>query len=209
VTAGRAEFERHVAAIRACTLCATVVGPPIVGPVWGAEIMLVGQAPGPREGDLGRPFAWTAGRTLFRWFERLGADEERFRSRVHVAAVVRCFPGRAPQGGDRVPSRDEVSTCFAYCRRDIELLRPRLILPVGRLAIDQFLEAPRLAEVIGGAFEQTLHGVRATVIPLPHPSGRSTWATRPAHRQLLDTALARIGRHPAWRRTFDQRAPAG
>ncbi len=48
------------------------------------------------------PFAWTAGRQLFKWFASLGLDEATFRSRVYMAAVCRCFPGKRPTGGDRV-----------------------------------------------------------------------------------------------------------
>ena len=65
--------------------------PPIVGRPVASRVYLVGQAPGPREGALGRPFGWTAGRTLFTWFTSLGLDEEAFRSRVYIAAVCRCL----------------------------------------------------------------------------------------------------------------------
>src|SRR5262245_23607270 len=98
-----------------------VTGEPVLSPV-----MLIGQAPGVREGPAGKPFAWTAGKTLFQWFEQLDIDENRFRSRVYMAAVCRCFPGKAEGSGDRVPSADEVARCSRHLRAEVNLLRPRL-----------------------------------------------------------------------------------
>jgi uracil-DNA glycosylase len=181
-----------------------VIGPPVVGACAGARIVWIGQAPGPREGAFGYPFAWTAGRTMFGWFEPYGVDETLFRARIHMCAVVRCFPGRSPSGGDRVPSRTEILNCFPYVEREIELLRPALIVPVGRLAIDRFLTARTLGDVVGRQFDGRVGTHPVSVIPLPHPSGRSTWLIRPAHRTLLDRAIRRIVDHPAWRETFDR-----
>ena len=74
-----------------------------------SKVILVGQAPGDKEPVLGKPFAWTAGKTLFRWFEEsCGLTEARFRSSIYMAAVCRCFPGKKLSGGDRVPSLAEV-----------------------------------------------------------------------------------------------------
>ncbi|HME90717.1 MAG TPA: uracil-DNA glycosylase family protein, partial [Myxococcaceae bacterium] len=99
-----------------------------------SRIFLIGQAPGNHEVRLGRPFAWTAGRTLFSWFESaLGVDEETFRRTVYMAAVVRCFPGKAKGGGDRRPAPDEIDRCRRFLEREVALLRPRLLLPVGTL----------------------------------------------------------------------------
>ena len=90
--------------LAACTACANMIGPVVHGPPVPSSILLIGQAPGPREGSLGRPFAWTAGRTLFRWFEdAVGATEDDVRAGVYFAAVARCFPGKAKGGGDRRP----------------------------------------------------------------------------------------------------------
>ena len=76
--------------------------PPVVsgGPVV-SRIILVGQAPGDKEPKLGRPFAWTAGKRLFRWLEEAtGWDEEKSRALIYFAAVCRCFPGKKSAGGD-------------------------------------------------------------------------------------------------------------
>jgi uracil-DNA glycosylase len=177
--------------------------PPVVGgQAVLSPVIAIGQAPGEREGPAGRPFAWTAGKTLFKWFESLGVDEERYRSRVYMAAVCRCFPGKNPRGGDRVPSREEIANCRRWLEREFHLLKPRLVIPIGKLAIAETMRVNRLAEVVGHAFEKELFGVRATVIPLPHPSGASTWHRTEPGRTLLDRALELIGEHPAWREVF-------
>ena len=78
-----------------------MVWPPVVGPPVLSKLLLIWQAPGDKEPALGRPFAWTAGKQLFKWFATLGVDETEFRSRVYVAATCRCLPGKQPRGGDR------------------------------------------------------------------------------------------------------------
>ena len=124
--------------------------PVVVGRAVTSRILLVGQAPGVKEPVLGRPFAWTAGKTLFRWLESaLGWDEETVRSRIYFAAVCRCFPGKNPKGGDRVPDETEIANCSQWLKREFEILQPQLVLPVGKLAISQFLQFPSLASVVG------------------------------------------------------------
>ncbi len=175
--------------------------PPVVscGPVLG-EVMLLGQAPGSREGKLGRPFAWTAGRTMFGWFAGLGIDEKRFRQRVYMAAVCRCFPGSLPGGGDRVPNRSEIEACEDWMRRDFELLGPKLVIAVGRLSISRFLSFKRLTEVVGELHRAERFGQHFDLLPLPHPSGASTWHRTDPGRALLERALSRLARHPSFRR---------
>lgn len=173
-----------------------VTGRPVLSPV-----MLIGQAPGTREGPAGKPFAWTAGRTMFGWFGEQGVDEESFRSRVYMAAVCRCFPGKDPKGsGDRVPAPDEVARCGVHLAAEVQLLRPRLVIPVGKLAIAQVLpDAAQLVDVVGGKHRVTFHGVETDVVPLPHPSGASTWHRVEPGKTLLARALATLGKHEAWR----------
>ena len=119
-----------------------MIRPVVHGAAVDSRVILIGQAPGPREGTFGRPFAWTAGKTMFRWFaESLGVDEETFRARVYIAAVARCFPGKASGGGDRRPDTDEIGRCRTYLEREVGILGPDLVLPVGTLAIEQVLGA--------------------------------------------------------------------
>jgi uracil-DNA glycosylase len=192
------QIRRHQARVRRCTLCPAMTGPPVVGNPVPSPVMLLGQAPGPREIVEGRPFAWTAGKTLFRWFASIGLDEDAFRARIYMAAVCRCFPGKNPNGGDRVPAPDEVANCARWLHGELELLEPRLILPTGKLAIAQLMPVRRLDEVVGSCHSVIARGRQVDVIPLPHPSGASTWHKMEPGRSRLARALEAIRGHPAW-----------
>jgi uracil-DNA glycosylase len=196
------ELRRHVEALRACRLCAGVVPPPAVAEPVRSRILLVGQAPGPREQATGRLFAYTAGTRLFGWFASIGASEEEFRRRVWMAAVIRCFPGRAPQGGDRVPAPDEISNCRPWLEREIAMLRPELVIAIGSLAMQQFLPPAPLAERVGRAFPIQLGRRTVELIPLPHPSGRSTWTNVPENAERLRAALRLLERSAAWQAAY-------
>ncbi|HLJ74018.1 MAG TPA: uracil-DNA glycosylase family protein [Thermoanaerobaculia bacterium] len=197
------KFDEHLARLNGCRLCPNVFGQPVTGAVPGAEVMLVGQAPGPHEVEDRRPFAYTAGRRLFSWFEPFGVDEQTFRSHIHMCAVIRCFPGRDEKaGGDRVPSPEEIANCAAHLDREIQLLEPRLIIAVGTLASMALLGQSELRSVVGRKFRASRAGRKFDVVVLPHPSGRSTWLNKPDNRALLDRSLDLIVSHIAWRRTF-------
>jgi uracil-DNA glycosylase len=163
--------------------------------------MLIGQAPGPREGSFGRPFAWTAGRTMFGWFqESCGVDEATFRARVYIAAVARCFPGKASGGGDRRPDRGEIERCEQWLERESAILEPDLLIPVGTLAIERVLGTKDpLVDVIGTLKRSRWHGREVDVVALPHPSGASPWHRIEPGKILLKKALGRLAKHPAMR----------
>jgi uracil-DNA glycosylase len=192
------DLIEHQAELRRCTRCADMVGPVVTGNAGVSPILLLGQAPGDKEGAAGRPFAWTAGKTLFKWFEGIGIAEAAFRERVYMAAVCRCFPGKNPKGGDRVPSRDEIAHCAPWLEQELTLLQPRLILPVGKMAIARFVDCKRLTEVIGQQQRIDTPAGPTDLIPLPHPSGASTWHRTEPGRTLLQQALQLIAAHPAW-----------
>lgn len=172
--------------------------PVVVGRPVASRVILVGQAPGDKEPKLGRPFAWTAGKTLFKWFNgALGWSEDEVRDRFYFAAVCRCFPGKRPEGGDRVPAPDEIINCSGWLEREFALLEPDLVLPVGKLAISQFLGERPLLETIGKKFPITYCGHATDCIPLPHPSGASPWHRMEPGKSLLNQALALVAKHPA------------
>ena len=194
----RIELKRHVAELLRCRRCPRMKSTPVSGGAVVSDVMLIGQAPGPREPVLQRPFAHTAGKTLFRWFEEFcGMNEAAIRSTVYFAAVCRCFPGKSSGGTDRVPAPDEIRNCSCWMNDEIEILRPRLIIPVGRLAIMQFIDCARLEKVIGRKFRVERAGHRCDVIPLPHPSGASPWHKISPGRELLQKALLKVARHSA------------
>ncbi len=158
----------------------------------GQRAYLLGQAPGIVEGDERRPWRGRAGKQLRRW---LDLEEETFYATFYCASVTRCYPGRVPGGrGDRAPSPPERELCARWRDEELRLLAPRLVVPVGGLAIQGLLEpllgaaAKRLTGVIGETYERD----GAIVIPLPHPSGASSWPHQPGNRDRLEQALAAI-----------------
>jgi len=147
---------------------------------------MYGQAPGVVEGQERRPWRGRAGKTLRRWLE---LEEEEFYESFYCASVTRCYPGRAPSGrGDRTPTPREQELCSFWLDWELKLLRPDLIVPVGGLAIRRLLGISGLAECIGRRF--ALEG--AAVIPLPHPSGASSWLNSPANRELTAQAASLV-----------------
>ena len=198
-TSKKLVLERHVAQLRNCRRCPLIHPPPVSGGAVLSKIILVGQAPGVREPVAGKPFAWTAGKTLFRWFEETsGLTEEMVRGKIYFAAVCRCFPGKAPGGSDRVPNPQEIENCASWLDREIEILRPRLVIPVGKLAIAQFTPVGKLDTMIGRSFRVRRAGQLFDLIPLPHPSGASPWHRILPGRDLLGKALQLIVRHAAF-----------
>jgi uracil-DNA glycosylase len=203
VSAARRDFDAYLSTLYACRACPNVAGRPVTGAVHGARVMLVGQAPGPREEDARKPFAYTAGRRLFTWFDSLGVTEAQFRECVYIAAVIRCFPGRdAKAGGDRVPDAVEIAACGQHLDREIALLAPQLVLAVGTLASMQLLGIAQLKDAVGVLHHAQRAGRKFDVVVLPHPSGRSTWLNKKQNAALLEQSLRLIRTHPAWRGTF-------
>lgn len=199
MTERRRRLEQHVARLRNCRRCPRMHPPPVSGGAVVSKVIMVGQAPGVREPVAGKPFAWTAGKTLFRWFEeRAGISEEEVRARIYFAAVCRCFPGKAPGGSDRVPNPQEIANCSSWLDTELEILRPRLVIPVGKLAIAQFVPVGKLDQIIGQSFRVSRAGQNFDLIPLPHPSGASPWHRIPPGRDLLQQALQLIVRHGAF-----------
>ena len=192
------KIRQHQAQLKKCTQCPDMFGPPVSGNPILSPIMLIGQAPGDKEILIPKPFAWTAGKTLFKWFKPLGVDEEEFRNLIYISAVCRCFPGKKPRGGDRVPNLTEIKTCSRWLNAELEILQPKLVIPVGKLAISQYLEVKKLTDVIGQIHKITLNDIQVEMIPLPHPSGASTWHITEPGKSLLQQALQLIKNHPVW-----------
>ena len=202
-----AALQRDQRACRRCVLAGYLErAHPVFSGRAGQRILLVGQAPGPFEVDANRPFAARAGRQLMRWMERAGfTGDEDVRDRVYMTAMTTCFPGRRPGGqGDRRPSAREVALCAPWLDGVIDLLQPRLILPVGSLALERFLPHRRLDQVVGHAYTatgETVAGLPAAtpvLLPLPHPSGQSRWLNDTTQSALLDRALQRLRELVGW-----------
>jgi uracil-DNA glycosylase len=150
--------------------------------------MLVGQAPGVTEAQAKRPFNASSGRRLFEWLAEAGFEEVTFRDQYYMTAVTKCYPGKHPKGkGDRKPSRAEQKLCRPFLDRELALVRPKVLLAIGSLAIETLLgQRLRLDQAVGRVFE--VDGTH--VLPLPHSSGASLWTNRPENQARLQDALA-------------------
>jgi uracil-DNA glycosylase family 4 len=105
--------------------------------------------------------------------------------------VTRCYPGRPASGrGDRTPTPREQELCEFWRDRELELLRPDLIVTVGGLALRRMLGIATLTEAIGKSYARG----EAIVVPLPHPSGASGWLNDEANRARLGKALTHVRR---------------
>ncbi len=217
------------AQMRACRLCLQAGHEIVPGAVFqgdaAASVMLIGQAPGVTEVEAKRPFNAGSGRRLFQWLSEAGWSEADFRRRQYMTAVTKCYPGKGSNGkGDRVPSRAEQALCRPFLKQEITLINPRLIIPVGGLAIKLFYPASaRLEEIIGQAayfppealtdpvnfdlsqaeilpaFDPAKPRAGRWLVPLPHPSGASLWPNRPANQVLIARAVQILaGIRRAW-----------
>ena len=175
---------------RVCRACAEAGFPleslPIVQPYTGQRAYVFGQAPGAQEGIERLPWRGRAGRTLRRWLE---LDEDEFYATFYCASVTRCYPGKASSGrGDRTPTPREQELCAFWRDWELELIRPLLIVPVGGLAARRLLGLKTVSECIGRRYEHD----GAAAIPLPHPSGASSWLNDPRNRKRVANAVKLI-----------------
>ena len=205
--------------MRACQVCYTAGYQIVPGAVFSgvatADVMLIGQAPGVTEVEAKRPFNASSGRRLFQWLEAAGWDEADFRATQYMTAVTKCFPGKGKNGkGDRVPSKVEQKLCRPFLEREISLVKPRVMILVGGLAIKLlfpaklklndligtvvYFPAPTLTNPVNFDFSQGewLRGYDASkdgngrwVVPLPHPSGASLWPNKPENKKLIAEAV--------------------
>jgi DNA polymerase len=123
-----------------------------------AELMFVGEGPGADEDAQGEPFVGRAGQLLTKIIEAMGMKREQ----VYIANVVKCRPP-----GNRLPEEDEVATCIGFLLRQIEAIRPRIIVTLGGLAAQTLLRSSTPISRLRGVFRD----LRGTlVMPTFHPA---------------------------------------
>ena len=192
----KTQLEELHTQIRTCLRCQEAgywIAPgAVVRGVHTAKVMTIGQAPGPTEAIVKRPFNAGSGKRLFEWLGAAGFDEQTFRATQYMTAITKCYPGKGKGGhGDRVPTNEEQAFCRPWLDREIALVNPRMIIPIGRLALGLFFDTSLpLEKIIGRQYE---HNGRV-IVPLPHPSGASTWHQKPANRALVKKAIRLIAK---------------
>jgi uracil-DNA glycosylase len=180
-------LQRDLARCRACVEAGfPLESLPVRAPHANQRAYMFGQAPGIVEGEERRPWRGRAGQTLRRWLE---LEEDEFYATFYCASVTRCYPGRAPSGrGDRTPTPAEQRLCSRWRDAELRLLRPTLVVPVGGLAARALLGVRSVSECVGRRYD--LDG--AIAIPLPHPSGASSWLNAPENRARVQLAAGAI-----------------
>jgi uracil-DNA glycosylase family 4 len=186
-------FAVAEAAIDHCRLCLDAGFPVEPRPIYrgrvDAPILVVGQAPGRLERERGLSFIGPSGRRLMAWAAQAGFTEQEFREKSYFSAITKCFPGAAAKG-DRRPTPREMALCRPHLLAPLPLLDPKVVLLIGQMAIEAFLEKRPLQDWVGRIEARA----GRYWIPLPHPSGASLWLNRPEHRLLVDQALEGLGR---------------
>lgn len=186
--------------LRQCRQCAEagyfIDSKPVFSGPASAQVMVVGQAPAKVETDKdGIPFGPRRGgqcSLLWTWLEQAGWSEAEFRAEQYISAVTKCYPGKSKNGnGDRVPSAAERELCRSWRERELAIIQPKIIIPIGRIAIEQFLpelKGKPLDAFIGQHFKRDT----STIVPLPHPSGVSRWLNNSENRARVDEALGQL-----------------
>jgi DNA polymerase len=155
--------------ILTCTLCRLSEGRinavPGEGPV-PSRILLIGEAPGKREDELGRPFVGRAGSILEDLLVSIGLS----RNEVYITSINKCRPPK-----NRDPKDDEIAACSPYLERQIDLLRPQVIVPMGRFAAREICRSFGLAEgkirdIHGKVLHARARYGAVIVLPVYHPA---------------------------------------
>ncbi len=180
-----AQLHRDIRRCTACPLAATRRHAcPGEGPE-RAAVMVVGEAPGYDEDRAGRPFVGRAGQLLTELMEGAGLS----RSRVYIANTVRCLPPKT--GGSAEPPQEAVEACRMFLEREIALVRPAVLVALGRAAL-RALVSPKLA--ISDAHGRAYTRDGRWVYPMYHPSYLLRNGNDPALRRAFEDDMAGLGR---------------
>lgn len=123
-----------------------------------ADLMFIGEGPGAEEDRTGRPFVGQAGRLLDRMIFALGFE----RSEVYIGNVVKCRPP-----SNRDPETEEMAACSSFLDRQIELIRPRIIVALGRIAARHLTGTTKPMGALRGRWA-SYHGI--PLMPIFHPA---------------------------------------
>ncbi len=158
-----AKLEELHETIRECTKCGlskgrnrAVPGEGVIEPV----VFIIGEGPGADEDKTGRPFVGKAGRYLDKWLDAIGLSRN---TNCFIGNIVKCRPP-----GNRDPLPEESSACSPYLQQQVELLQPKVILSLGRIASQILTER---VEGITALREETYRFMDLPLIPTYHPSG--------------------------------------
>jgi len=160
--AGYKKLEEKMKACRKCCLRSTCLN---VVPGEGnenAEVMFIGEGPGENEDKQGRPFVGAAGKFLTEMIEMIGMKRED----VFIANIVKCRPP-----GNRDPMPEEAEACWPWLLDQIKSIKPKLIVTLGRHAMERFLPNQKISKMHGTALRREIPGIgRQVFYALYHPA---------------------------------------
>jgi uracil-DNA glycosylase len=150
--------EQHVAVCRKCRLCETRTNTVFGEGDADAKIFFIGEGPGENEDLQGRPFVGRAGELLNKWIAAMGLRREQ----VYIGNIVKCRPP-----GNREPAPDEVASCTPYLEKQLEIIRPPVIITLGRPAVQHMLQTKISMGKIRGQWNEW-RGIK--LMPTYHPA---------------------------------------
>ena len=174
--------------VRGCTRCRLCEGR--TNTVFGegdvdAKVFFIGEGPGENEDVQGRPFVGRAGEMLNKWIAAMGFR----RDQVYIANIVKCRPPN-----NRVPMPDEVATCTPYLERQLEIIRPRVIVTLGLPSLKYMTGDPKLTMGRSRGHWREWRGIK--LMPTFHPAyvlRQYTDETRSAVWSDLKQVMAELG----------------
>ena len=187
-----AAFEELRARVMACVKCpnlaaarkTVVFG---VGDI-NTPILFVGEAPGADEDEQGEPFVGKAGQLLTKIIQAMGLG----RDTVYIANILKCRPDTPGQSaGNRKPTPDEMMTCLPYLERQIDLIRPKVIVALGATAVEGLLGKPVFITKLRGHW-QTYRGI--PLMPTYHPAYLLRNQARAEKRRVWEDMLQAMER---------------
>ncbi|MGY0835560.1 uracil-DNA glycosylase, partial [Azospirillum argentinense] len=175
------ELEAALRAFDGCPLKATAMNTVFADGNPAADIMLIGEAPGEDEDRQGKPFVGVSGKLLDRMLAQVGLD----RSTVYISNIL---PWRPP--GNRSPTQAEIAACLPFLERHVELIGPKVLVPLGGTSAKTLLNrAEGITRLRGRWFDYASPGLPGPVpvLPMLHPAYllRNPIAKREAWRDLL------------------------
>ena len=184
------QLERLTAEVRSCRLCPLHEGRmnPVVGDgSLDSPLVLVGEAPGRKEDEQGKPFVGSAGKLLDSMLEEAGLD----RSRLFITNIVKCRPPK-----NRRPLANEVRACSGHLETLMGIISPRVIAPMGNSSVGHFmqrfmLERAKIGDIHGNAFNVKSGWGDVILFPLYHPA--AVLYNRSLERELRDDFVSLRG----------------
>lgn len=160
------QLRKRVMSCKRCDLSRTRINPVFGEGSENAEIMFIGEAPGSNEDKQGRPFVGRAGKIL----DELLASIDLEREDVYIANILKCRPPN-----NRNPERGEIESCTEYLDAQIEMISPKVLVPLGNFAFQYLfqkygLNAEKISVVHGKIFKKTTLFGTVYIVPMYHPA---------------------------------------